>query len=216
MSGGHWIGEDGWPIPYPADLPAALRFLPTTNELAHSDVDRYCRLLVDAYSLGLEHERSGNRPSSSAQADAQLRKLHKLCEALAEHIDALKEPALRAFHQEGGDAFLLREKALKAMQEAQCAVGSVPSGLGKPGAPIKWRSQEVALTAARIWLETTGNRPTATKTTETNRSYDHRTEHYVGPWPDFLGAVFAALNIADSVENQGRRAAEIISTEIND
>ncbi len=194
MTGGHWIGPDGWPCDYPPGLIDALAALPGANSVGADDLDNLARLIEVVAALGKNEEQPSSRPATATASDKELVQLHSLCMKLANHIETMHEPAISALAAEGGDHRLLMDTLLLTAECTRHAYGATDAPESLSGRPPKVAAAEVTKTAAHVFEKITER--SATFTT------DPVTSIVSGVWPDFLGKVFAALYINASVASQ--------------
>lgn len=190
-----FTGVDGWPCAFRETeqgraLMAALRRL---TAMSDDEAEGRALLLVAAQDSGRDDEAPASLPASQAATDAELRKLHDLAGALADHIDTLRRPAVGALFGEGADVFTLAGR-LRDLQDDARAAFTEAQGADARGRPRKYEAAAVKQAAAMAFERATGRHPTRTTSKEINE--------VVGAWPDFLTAVFKALGVDASVPSQ--------------
>lgn len=193
-----WARWDDWPSPAQLALYEALRSIPGADTLSDTEVDGYARLLATAAELGRGQEMPRFRGASHMATDRQLMRLHKLADNLAQHIEDLNGPALRALGAEGSNAIDFLTRLRDFEENARCAYSEGPAyseaADASLGRPKKIEAAQVTETAAEIFERVSGRRPTFTT--------DPATSEVSGDWPRFLGRVFDALYIPASVASQ--------------
>jgi hypothetical protein len=145
---------------------------------------------------GRDEELPRNRPASLQSSETELRKLHELAGKLADHIEAMRQPAIAALYAEGAGVFDIVPRLRDLQQDAQAAFGDLkPQGSGR-GAGVKAEAAAVTEAAAFQFERVTGRAAGFTS--------DPDTGVVSGTWPDFLRVVFDALGIDASVAAQVR------------
>ncbi len=198
---GEWTGADGWPCdfaetPIGLALMAAIRGLPGGGEIAEGEAEALARRIFASASLGRDAELlPRNQPAGQKAAEADLKRLHDLADALARQIEAMHRPAIDALVAEGIDPFTWASRA-RELREAAHAARSEVEGEAARGRPPKVEAKEATRAAADVFEHVTRRSATVSTGPETGA--------VSGPWPAFLSAVNAALGIKASVAKQTR------------
>jgi hypothetical protein len=190
-----WTGYDGWPVPYPAELKAAIRAIPNAAELEEAEIDRAARRVETAHAVGQFLELSQSRlppPSAERRAERDFHKLHDLAGKLAKFLPRLHRDAVDALSAQGLDVPALEGK-LRHVQSAAYDAFQEFEPVGTDG-PKKITATSVTQALAEIFLETSGRHPTFTT--------DPATGEVSGSWPDVVELAFSALHINASVASQ--------------
>lgn len=197
---GRWTGADGWPRDFPDGVAVAIQSLPNGDTLDEARIAFLAELIAHAAIVGRDEERPAALPSSRAQADGSLRRLHDLCGELAQHLESLRRPAIDALRAEGLEAATFRLLVEEAQYAARCAFGGTSAPERKAGRNPSRAAALVTAECASVYETVTGRRPTFTR--------DPHNSTVSGPWIDFLGAVFSACYIAASLESQASALME--------
>ncbi|WP_424992418.1 hypothetical protein [Oceaniradius stylonematis] len=195
-----FTGEDGWPCefeesPWGVALITAIRALPGGDALDGDTVTAQARMIWAVAEGGRDEELPRNRSASQEASEAEIAKLVELSERLADHIEAMRRPALSALTNVHAYPFEA-VRSLRAMAEqAKVAYSEINVSSAPRGRRQKIEAAEVAFIAARLFEEVTDCRATFTS---------HESGNVSGEWPDFLSAVYDALGIKASVPAQVR------------
>lgn len=205
MTDAPFISIQGWPCefeesPVGTGLIKAIRAVPGGEALADSTTVDLARLLYAVAEGGRDEELPRNRPASQKASEAEIRKLAEMSERLADHLEAMRRPAISAITQEGIFPFDLVHVLRATIEQTKRAFSEIDITDTPAGAPQKVAAAEVALMASRIFEQITDRRPTFTT--------DPATGHVSGLWPDFLAAIYDALAISASVASQVRAVSE--------
>jgi len=151
------------------------------------------RQIFTVCELGRADEHVSNRPASNAATAKELKTMRTLCNKLADHIDAMHNPALSELAKGG----LFIRDMIPDLRNAAHAAHDVyiePDDAPPPRSrPPEIEAAEVTTMTAVFYESITGNRPT--------RSVD---QGEYGLWLDTLRAVFNVLDIQASAENQAK------------
>lgn len=190
-----WFRRPDWPLEHEEKrreaIIAAIHILDDGQALAEEDIEGLGLLLYHAFLTASDEELPRNRPASSAATDKELRRLVKLAENLAEHIEQMKRPSVSAVHREGADLFSLQRKLKEVSEVAGYSLGCAADENSR-GAPPKVRAAEVTREAEYIFERVTGSVP----------KYWTEQSTVSGAWPEFLNRIFDALRIEASVRSQ--------------
>ena len=200
-----FIGLDGWPCEFQETQTAkalieAVKALPGDtigDDAALGLATTIFRVAESAREL----EEPRSLPASRGKSEAELRKLGKLATELAEHIQAMRQPAIAALFAEGYNPFNVAASALDLAEGARMAFGYVDQSDNATGRPKKLAARDLTDFLASVYTHRTGAAPTLT----TSIGRGHAVS---GPWHDFLTAVFSALGIDASAEAQARAYME--------
>lgn len=195
-----WTDIDGWSAPYPAALLEALRTLPGSDQLPFDRLDGMARIIASVENGGRDEELSRARPASAAATETELRRLHDLCERLADHVEAMHRPAVSALYREGLALFDLVPRLRETADMAKIAYGAHEAPERAPGRRPAVIAPDVTDMAATVFEQITGEPPTYSSDPDTSR--------VTGAWPEFLSKVFAALYIDASAASQVKTLAK--------
>jgi hypothetical protein len=78
-----------------------------------------------------------NRPASQSATDAEFRKIHDLCEKVADHLEKIHEPAVSALWREGLSAMEMAGQLRAMMEVTRHAFGSAE------GRDVKGRQKDI-------------------------------------------------------------------------
>lgn len=200
-----WFGLDGFPCVFAESstgsaLIRAIAELPGGEHLGEKGIEGNAHLLLNAYQQGRDENLPRNQPATRKMTDDEIRAFHDMAIKLADHIEGLHRPAVAAMFAEGGNPFNLVPQLREAAEIARFAFGMAEVSLKSPGRPKKSDAIYVTEMASFVFNHVSGRRPTFTTHPATGE--------VSGSWPDFLGKVFAALQIDASVASQVRAISE--------
>lgn len=196
-----------WPEinPFPARIEAALRRVLDLQRIDPAEVTAAAWQIFAVSELGRSDEHTSNRPASRDTSEEELRTFHDLCGALADHIEAMHNPAIAALSQEGLIARDLMRNLQAAQETARCAFGGLDDAPSPRGRPPKLEAAEVTQMTAIYYRQFTGRAPTF--------ATDPQSHEVSGPWIDTLHAVFEALGIRAKVGSQAKALRKKIPAE---
>lgn len=185
-----------WPDtnPFPARIEDALRRVLGLQGIDPADVTAAAWQILAVSEFGRSDEHASNRPASRDASERELRTFHDLCGKLANHIEAMHNPAIAALSQEGLIARDLMRTLQAAQETARHAFGGLDDAPSPRGRPPELEAAEVTWMTAAYFKQFTGRSP--------SRAVDNEGEY--GQWIDTLRAVFAALYIKASPEKQAQ------------
>lgn len=199
-----WIGKDGWPCTFAesdfgSGLINAIQGLSGSENFRPDEIEMKARFFLSLHEGNVEYSGSNYLPASQQATDAELQKLHDLCEKLSDHISSMHEPALMAL--ESVDCFVVSiGRELRKVKNGAISAFSLSEGVEIRGRRPDILSYETAKVAGSMYKEITGKRPTTTTDTATGQ--------VSGNWPDFLSAIFGVFAIESSVAVWARRVSE--------
>lgn len=199
MTRGPWTDAQGWPVPYPPALAVAIRAIPGCT-LSDAGIASLAHRLAAAESDGWEAAAPHMRSKSFAQNEAALRAMHDQCARLGQLIGDLPREAFQALAAEGFDVSGLRERLAEAEEVARHAFSGMTGPDVVGGRPIDVRARMVADEAAEVFNTVSNATPTYT-TDPLSEAVPRR----LGPWPEFLAQVFAALMVNASTDSHVER-----------
>jgi hypothetical protein len=195
-----FVGLDGYRCtfsqsPMGAALIQAIAALPGAETLDENQIEQKARFIWTQAQWARQDALKRNRPASQSASDKELRDLHKLCGKLADHIEGMHAPAVTALANEGFLALPMAEKLREMMEGARYAFGAC-EGQPARGQPRKIEASQIREIAGLVYQDVADKRLT--------RTIGTLSHEVSGAWPEFLEAVFGALNIDASVANQSR------------
>ena len=186
-------------------LIAALAALPQDNpKIGAKELDQIANAIQIGAGLGRIGEMPRARKASPKTAEAELVKYAKLCRALGVQIQSMSQTSLGHLKAHAGDALhplQLFDHLSRAIENGRRAFHDLPEELPDDqltGAPKKVSASRATRQAARAYQEITGSKPT--RVTIAGKAG--------GPYLEYLGQVFAALEITASPEAQARAMEE--------
>jgi hypothetical protein len=176
--------------------PDGLLAQPDTSAPDHDDADieGAALMLWSASWSGRDEELPRNRPASLQSSETELRKLHELAGKLADHIEAMRQPAIAALYAEGAGVFDIVPRLRDLQQDARDAFGDLKAHGSGRGAGVKAEAAAVTEAAAWQFERRTGEVVRYTSDPDTGAKSQL--------WPEFLRAVLDALGIKASIGSQ--------------
>lgn len=198
-----WFQRPDWPMDYEIErrnrLIDAIRELPNGESLSEDQLEQKALFLWKQANFARQDAQNCNLAASQSATDKELRRLHSLCEKLAEHIESMHAPAITALANEGFFAIRVADEMRDIMEGARHAFGAC-EGQEVRGRRPDIEASQVSEIAGLVYQNITDKRPTCTT--------DPLSGNVSGGWPDFLQSTFEILLIKASVAAQARTVSE--------